>query len=106
LDRESGFETFALDETIKAIQAAKPLPRVPLAVISKTAPFATAPTAPKSVTTRLEKVWPQLQQHLVGLEPQTPHVFATGSDHYVQMHDPDITISTIGLILDRARHRK
>jgi len=31
-------------------------------------------------------------------------VFATGSDHYVQIHDPDLTIS-IHLILDRARDR-
>lgn len=28
-------------------------------------------------------------------EPQTPHIFATGSDHYVQIHDPDLTISTM-----------
>jgi hypothetical protein len=106
LDDQPGFETFDVDETIRAIQAAKPLPRAPLAVISKTEPFATTPTAPRRLTARLEKVWPQVQQHLVALQPQTPHVFATGSDHYVQMHDPDLTIATIRLILDRARHRR
>jgi pimeloyl-ACP methyl ester carboxylesterase len=106
LDDLPGFETFDVDETIHAIQTAKPLPRVPLAVISKTQPFATAPTAPRRLTTRLEKVWPQVQQHLVELQPQTPHVFATGSDHYVQIHDPDLTIATIRLILDRARHHR
>jgi pimeloyl-ACP methyl ester carboxylesterase len=105
LDRQSDFETFDVNESITAIQRARRLPRVPLAVISKTQPFGTTSTAPKDVTTRLEKVWPRVQQHLVGLEPQSPHVFATGSDHYVQMHDPDLTISIIRLILDRARHR-
>jgi hypothetical protein len=105
LDRQPHFETFDVNETIRAMQKAKPLPRVPLAVISKTEPFATGPTAPKDVTAKLEKVWPRVQQHLVDLEPQTPHVFATGSDHYVQTHDPDLTISIIRLILGRARHR-
>jgi hypothetical protein len=39
----------------------------------------------------------------VTLEPQTPRIFATGSDHYVQIHDPDLTISTIALIVERVR---
>ncbi len=105
LDHEPGFETVEVDEAISAIQTAKPLPRLPLAVISKTEPFATAPGVPKALTTRLEKVWPEVQNALVKLEPQTPHIFATGSDHYVQIHDPDLTISIIRLILDRARAR-
>ncbi len=103
LENQPGWETFNVDETIRAIERARPLPRVPLAVISKTEPFATAPSAPKAITTRLEKVWPAVQQSLVALEPQTPHVFATGSDHYVQVHDPDLTISIIQLILERVR---
>lgn len=106
LDRQPGFETVDIDGAIKAVQHARPLPTVPLAVLSKTEPFATAPGAPKNVTTRLEQVWPAVQQALVGLEPQTPHVFATGSDHYVQIHDPDLTISVIHLILDRVRYRQ
>jgi alpha/beta hydrolase family protein len=104
LDHQPGFETLNVNGAIRAIQQAKPLPRVPLAVISKTEPFATAPGVPRQLTTRLEKVWPKVQQLLVTLEPQTPQVFATGSDHYVQVHDPDLTISIIRLILDRARH--
>lgn len=103
LDHQRGFETVNVDGAIKAIQNAKPLPRVPLAVISKTEPFATAPGVPKALTVRLEQVWPRVQGLLVTLEPQTPHVFATGSDHYVQIHDPDLTVSIIRLILDRAR---
>ncbi|WP_455359021.1 hypothetical protein [Streptomyces sp. SYSU K21746] len=35
------------------------------------------------------------------LRPQTPHLLATGSDHYVQIHDPDLTISAIRLITGR-----
>jgi pimeloyl-ACP methyl ester carboxylesterase len=105
LDRQAVFETADVDGAINAIQTAAPLPRVPLGVISKTEPFGTAPTAPKDVTSRLEQVWPQVQKTLVRLEPQTPHILATGSDHYIQLHDPDLTTSVIWLILERARSR-
>jgi hypothetical protein len=78
---------------------------MPLAVISKTEPFATAPGTPKDLTGRLERVWPRVQSALVKLEPLTPHIFATGSDHYVEINDPDLVISVINLILNRARGR-
>ena len=58
----------------------RPLPSIPLAVISKTEPFATAPSVPESIRTVLEQVWPEVQNRLVQLEPQTPHIFAAGSD--------------------------
>ncbi|MBV8991112.1 MAG: alpha/beta fold hydrolase [Solirubrobacterales bacterium] len=105
LQNQSGFETVDVDGAIKAVQDARPLPRVPLAVLSKTEPFATAPGVPKDLTTKLEQVWPRVQRALVELEPQTPQVLATGSDHYVQVHDPDLTTSIIRLIFDRVRHQ-
>jgi hypothetical protein len=43
------------------------------------------------------------QDLLVGLRPRTPHVVATGSDHDVQLRDPDLTIATVRLVLERAR---
>lgn len=39
----------------------------------------------------------------MALRPQTPHVLATGSDHYVQLNAPDVTAATVGVTLDRAR---
>jgi hypothetical protein len=92
------------DGAISSIDNAK-LPRMPLAVISKTKPFATAPGTPKDLKRKLEQVWPRVQSALISLEPLTPHIFATGSDHYVEVNDPDLTISVIQLILDRSRHR-
>jgi pimeloyl-ACP methyl ester carboxylesterase len=41
LDRQRGFETVDINGAIKAVQDAGPLPKVPLAVISNTKPFAT-----------------------------------------------------------------
>lgn len=106
LDAQPGFETVDVDGAIQAVQQAPALPRVPLAVLSKTEPFAAAPSVSPLVRTELEHAWPQVQNTLVALQPQTPHLLATGSDHYVQIHDPDLTISAIQLTLDRARHRQ
>jgi pimeloyl-ACP methyl ester carboxylesterase len=103
LDHQAGFETIDVAGGIRAVQRARPLPRIPLAVISKTEPFATTPGFPRDIAARLEQVWPITQARLVTLEPQTPHILATGSDHYVQLHDPDLTTSVIRLIFDRVR---
>jgi pimeloyl-ACP methyl ester carboxylesterase len=102
LDSDPNWEAFDVDGAIDSVLAAPALPAVPLAVMSKTEPFATSPTVPPEVRNRLEEVWPRVQDALVPLEPQTPHILATGSDHYVQMNDPDLTISTIRLVLDRS----
>ena len=102
LDSEPNWETFDIDGAIDSVLSAPALPAVPLAVMSKTEPFATSPTVPPQITGRLEEVWPRVQAALVPLEPQTPHILATGSDHYVQLNDPDLTISTIRLVRNRA----
>ena len=102
-DSNPRFETIDIDGAIDAILRARALPRVPLAVMSKTEPFATAPGVSPAILTKLEEAWPPVQDELVKLEPQTPHILATGSDHYVQIHDPDLTTATIRLILKRVR---
>jgi hypothetical protein len=99
-------KTVDADGATEAIQLAPALPPIPLAVISKTEPLATAPGVSKAIRAKLEEVWPEVQNQLVKLSPQTPHILATGSDHYVQINDPDLTISTLKLIFDRARRDK
>ena len=103
LDFAPGWERIDIDGAIRAVQRARPLPRMPLAVISKTEPFGLPPGTPKDIAATLLRVWPIGQNALVKLEPQTPHILATGSDHYVQLHDPDLVTSVIRLILDRVR---
>jgi pimeloyl-ACP methyl ester carboxylesterase len=103
LDDRPGFETVDAEEAIRAIQNGNALPEVPAAVLSKTEPFAVSPTVPSALTETLERVWPQVQDALVTLEPRTPRVFATGSDHYVQINDPDLTSSMIRLVLERSK---
>jgi len=81
LDSDPAFETVGIDGAIDAVLQAPALPRVPLAVMSKTEPFATAPGVSPAILSKLEEVWPLVQDALVTLEPQTPHIFATGSDN-------------------------
>ncbi|MFF4350162.1 alpha/beta fold hydrolase [Streptomyces sp. NPDC001530] len=104
-DDDPAFENVDIDGAVAAVDRAGPLPKVPLAVLSKTEPFAAPEGTPKSLLTRLERAWPQVQRTLVDLAPQTPHLLATGSDHYVQVHDPDLTIGAIKLIMGRIAHR-
>jgi pimeloyl-ACP methyl ester carboxylesterase len=102
LDDKPGWETVDPDEAIHTVQRDGPLPRIPAVVISKTEPFAVSPSVPAAITDTLERAWPQVQDALVALEPDTPHVRATGSDHYVQLHDPDLVSSMIRLVLHRS----
>lgn len=101
-DNDPDFEQVDIDGGVAAIDRGGPLPPVPVAVLSKTEPFAAPPTMAKDLLAKLEASWPKAQQALVALRPQTPHLLATGSDHYVQIHDPDLTIAAIRLVTGRA----
>ncbi|MFJ3977413.1 alpha/beta fold hydrolase [Streptomyces sp. NPDC090021] len=101
-DADPAFEQVDIDGGVTAIERGGPLPPVPVAVLSKTEPFAAPPTMDKGLLAKLEKAWPTAQRALVALRPQTPHLSATGSDHYVRLHDPDLTIAAVRLVADRA----
>ena len=52
-------------------------------------------------TADLEAVWPQAQDSLVQLRPNTPHEIATGSIHYIQVTEPDLVIAAARLVINR-----
>jgi pimeloyl-ACP methyl ester carboxylesterase len=101
LDQDPKWETVDADEAVATLDAGPAMPDIPIVALSKTEPFATAPGVPVDLTTRLEAVWPAVQQSIVDLRPLTPHVLATGSDHYVQINDPDLVISATRLVRGR-----
>ncbi|MER7734654.1 alpha/beta hydrolase [Streptomyces erythrochromogenes] len=101
-DSDPAFEQVDIDGAVTALDRGGPLPPVPVAVLSKTEPFAAPATMSKDLLAKLERAWPEAQEALVALRPQTPHLLATGSDHYVQLHDPDLTIAAVRLVADRA----
>ena len=97
-------ERIDLDASIAQLDAAPPMRPIPLAVLSKTEPFGgLPPTLPTGLTgADVERLWPQVQTSVVNLQPQTPQTLATGSDHYIQVRQPDLVIATTRLAIGRA----
>lgn len=105
-DDKPGFEVIDVDRSVTDLTAATALrPGLPLVVISKTEPFPLPPDVSGFTPAQLEQVWTQAQDQLTALEPHTPHVIATGSDHYVQVRQPDVVIAATRLVMHRATRR-
>ena len=79
---------------------------MPLLVLTKTEPFPRLSNAKGFSFTDLERLWIKGAGDLVKLERDTPHIFATGSDHYIQVHQPDLVIQSIRLVIERTKQGK
>ena len=108
LDQDPAWETVDADEAIATLESGPALPAIPVAVVSKSLPFGVSPDTPPDLVARLEQAWPQVQDSIVKEvgASQPPHVIATGSDHYVQLHDPDLVIATVKVVLKRIAAEK
>ena len=95
-----------VDASIMQIENAPPLRRKPVVVLTKTEPFAQPPSVVSFPFGEVERIWPKGAENLVKLEPDTPHIFATGSDHYIQINQPDLVIASIRLVIERAKQGK
>jgi hypothetical protein len=51
----------------------------------------------------VEKAWLAGQDYLASLLPNTPHLTATQSSHYVEIEQPQIVIDAIKQIVDEVR---
>lgn len=74
-----------------------------MAVLSKTEPFPLPDDVRGFTSADLERVWTEVQAGLAELVPNTPHLIAEGSDHYIQVRQPDLVTSAVVLVLERAR---
>jgi hypothetical protein len=100
------FEQIDIDASVAQIGRAPPLRRIPLVVLTKAEPFVAPLNVMGLAPADLERNWLKGAEYLVKLEPDTPHILATGSDHYIQIHQPDLVIQSIRLIIDRAKQGK
>ena len=98
-----GFERIDVDASIAQIEKAPRLRRMPLIVLTKGKPFAWPPGPSKFDVAALERLWPIGAEGLVKLEPDTPHIVANGSDHYIQVHQPDLVIASVRLAIERSK---
>ncbi len=100
--RSPDSERVDIDASIAQVQSAPALRPIPLAVLTKTEPFAGAVAPPGLSTEDLNWLFQQAEDALVALAPGTPHIFATGSDHYIQFSQPDLVTQTTDLVVGRA----
>lgn len=100
---DASFERINVDASIAEIERAAPLRVMPLIVLTKSEPFARPPGPSRFDFAELERLWPIGAQTLVKLEPDAPHIIATGSDHYIQVHQPDLVIEAVRLAIERAK---
>lgn len=96
-------ETIDFDVSFAAIATAPPLAPMPLIVISKGKPFALPSDLPAGMAATVEAAWSGGQDFLARLLPDTPHLTAAHSSHYIEIEQPRIVIDAIKQAVDAVR---
>jgi pimeloyl-ACP methyl ester carboxylesterase len=102
LSNSSSFEVVDVDRSVEQVTAATAFPAVPAVVLTRTEPFTVPPDLPADKSARLEQVWREATSALIALRPLTPHIDATGSDHFIQFHQPDLVTAGVNLVIQRS----
>jgi pimeloyl-ACP methyl ester carboxylesterase len=100
--REPDAERVDFDASVAEVLAGPAFPKIPVAVLTKTASFVGSPSFPGLPADDLNHLYEQAQDDLVALAPATPHIFATGSDHCIQCSQPDLVVQATELVEGRA----
>jgi pimeloyl-ACP methyl ester carboxylesterase len=96
-------ETVNLDASIAQMQAAKPLRRLPLVVLSA-GRFDIPPTLLGGLSAAAyERILRESQNYLARLEPGTPHIIARASGHYIQLQQPELVIRAVRQVVQKVR---
>jgi len=93
----------SFDQMTKA-KTAHPLRSIPLVVISKGLPFDLSPwqPLPADFPDALESAWKAAQEKLAALVPNTRHIVAMKSSHYVQIEQPALVIEAVRQVIGSA----
>ncbi|OBA58378.1 hypothetical protein A5647_21120 [Mycobacterium sp. 1100029.7] len=100
------FEVIDIEKSITQVAAAPAVPPVPAVVLTRTEPFAVPGTISEEQSARLEQAWRDATSDLIALRPQTPHLIATGSDHFIQVHQPDLVVAAVRLVMQRSAQNR
>jgi pimeloyl-ACP methyl ester carboxylesterase len=94
----------SFDQMIQA-KTAYPLRSIPLVVISKGLPFDLSPwqPLPADFPDALESAWKAAQEKLAALVPNTRHIVAMKSSHYVQIEQPALVIEAVRQVIGAVR---
>jgi pimeloyl-ACP methyl ester carboxylesterase len=92
----------AIEASAALLRAAPPLPDIPLVVL--TAHYRVTP--PRGLTVeQMEQVWMGLQRELAALLPESKHVIAEQSGHFIMLDQPELVTNAIQEVVDAARRR-
>jgi hypothetical protein len=72
-------------------------------VLSKTEPFPIPADVEGFTAADMDRVRRASQAGLAALVPRTVHIMAEGTDHVIQVRQPDLVTSAVLLTLERAR---
>ncbi|MDT5286151.1 MAG: hypothetical protein QOF88_1040, partial [Mycobacterium sp.] len=103
--RSPDSERVDLDASIAEVLAGQSFPKIPVAVLTKTESFAGLTSFPGLPADETNRLYEQAQDSIVALAPNTPHLIATGSDHYIQFSQPDLVVRATELVERRAAVR-
>ena len=105
--RQPESEQVDIEASIDQVRQAPPLAPIPLAVLTRTEPFQLQPgSLPAGITSEswaaIDTAFVNAQRYFVELVPTTPQVFATGSEHNIELSQPDLVINATRLVIGRA----
>jgi CubicO group peptidase (beta-lactamase class C family)/pimeloyl-ACP methyl ester carboxylesterase len=81
----------------------QPLLSMPLVVLTHTQPPDAATLLPGLSVEASERLWSEQQADLVTLLPNSQHIFAEESGHYIQLEQPDLVIDAIAHVIQAVR---
>jgi pimeloyl-ACP methyl ester carboxylesterase len=96
------YEEIDIDKSVEQVATAPAFPPIPTVVLTRTEPFAIPATVSPEQGGKLEQAWRDATSDLIALRPQTPHLIATGSDHFIQVHQPDLVVAGVHLAMERS----
>ncbi len=94
-----------IDFTMSAeqIRATGPLEDKPLIVLSHSPRALRSPGLPEELAAKLEVIWSELQEDLVGLSTRSRHIVASHAGHHIQLDEPQLVVDAILKVLGEAR---
>ena len=108
LEKYKEIETLDVDISFDQMQKAKrarPLRRIPLAVLTQGQPFDLSPwqPLPADFPAALDKAWHAAQDAQAMLVSGSKHIIATKSSHYIQIQQPKLVIDAIRDVVNAVR---
>jgi D-alanyl-D-alanine carboxypeptidase len=88
---------------VRDAREARPLPSIPLVVLTHTQPPDAAMLLPGLSVEASERLWGEQQADLTTLLPNSQQILAEQSGHYIQLDQPDLVVNAIADVIENVR---